>query len=102
MFPRWLPLYLLGIAALTLFPFEPSLCPRPGWVIRIGPVDFAANFLAFLPIGLALHRFRFGRTVLLVFALSLAIALSHFAFPPRRRRRRTSCDLDRLHAESKL
>jgi hypothetical protein len=81
MFPRWLPLYLLGIAALTLFPFEGSLCARPGWVVRGGAIDFVANFLAFLPIGLALHRSRFGRTVLLVFSLSLAIELSQQWLP---------------------
>ena len=75
MFPRWLPLYLLGIAALTLFPFEASQCPHHGWVVRVGPVDFVANLLAFLPIGLALHRSPFLRAVLLSFALSLTIEL---------------------------
>jgi hypothetical protein len=75
MFPRWLPLYLLGIAALTLFPFEATLCPHPGWVVRMGPIDIVANFIAFLPIGMALQRTPFQRAVLLTFGLSLTIEL---------------------------
>ena len=73
MFARWLPLYLLGIAALTLFPFRPPECGPAGWVMRFSPVDFAANLLAFLPIGLALHRSTLLRTLILCFTLSLTI-----------------------------
>lgn len=73
MVSRWFPLYLLGIAALTLFPFSPAACPRPGWVIHLGRFDFVANLLAFLPIGLALRRSALSRTLALAFALSLAI-----------------------------
>lgn len=73
MFARWLPLYLLGIAALTLFPFSPPECGPTGWVMRFGPVDFVANLLAFLPIGLALHRSTLFRALVLCFGLSLAI-----------------------------
>jgi hypothetical protein len=75
MFPRWLPLYLLGIAALTLFPFQAPDCPRPGWSLRMESVDFGANLLAFLPIGLALYRSRLWRALLLAFGLSLTIEL---------------------------
>ncbi len=73
MIPRWLPLYLLGIAALTLFPFSAPECPRPGWVMRMGGFDFVANLLAFLPIGLALHRSSLARMLALAFGLSLTI-----------------------------
>jgi hypothetical protein len=75
MFPRWLPLYLLGIAALTLFPFSGPECPRPGWVMRFAAVDFWANVAAFVPIGMALYRSRFARTLMLAFGLSLTIEL---------------------------
>lgn len=75
MFPRWLPLYLLGIAALTLFPFVAPDCPRPGWILRMGTFDSIANFVAFVPIGLALYRSTLWRTLLLAFGLSLTIEL---------------------------
>ena len=73
MFARWLPLYLLGIAALTLFPFHPPECGPTGWVMRFGKVDFAANLLAFVPIGVALRRSTLVRAVVLCFGLSLTI-----------------------------
>ena len=73
MIPRWLPLYLLGIVALTLFPFSAPECPRPGWVMRMGAFDFFANLLAFLPIGLALYRSSLARMLALAFGLSFTI-----------------------------
>ncbi len=82
MFPRWLPLYLLGIAALTLFPFLPPECESRGWVMRRDPTDFAANLVAFVPIGLALHRSPLLRAIGLAFALSLTIELCQ-GFLPR-------------------
>lgn len=82
MFPRWLPLYLLGIAALTLFPFLPPDCARLGWVLRASSTDFIANVLAFVPIGLALHRSPVLRAVAFGFALSLAIETAQ-GFLPR-------------------
>jgi hypothetical protein len=82
MFPRWLPLYLLGIAAITLFPFLPAECESPGWVMRMGRADFAANLFAFVPIGLALHRSPLLRAIALSFALSLTIELCQ-GFLPR-------------------
>ena len=75
MVSRWLPLYLIGIAALTLFPFAPPACPHPGWTFRMGTFDFFANLAAFFPIGLALRRSALWRTVALSFALSLSIEL---------------------------
>ena len=80
-FPRWLPLYLLGIAALTLFPFAPPECTPGGWVVRWGVVDFSANLLAFVPIGLALHRSPRLRALLLAFALSLTIEMCQHWLP---------------------
>ena len=56
MLPRWLPLYLTGIVALTLFPFLSPACEPGGWTLRIGLTDIVANTLAFVPIGLALRR----------------------------------------------
>ena len=75
MVPRWLPLYLLGIAALTLFPFAPGICPGSGWVMHLSGFDFVANLLVFAPIGVALHRSSGWRVVGFAFALSLAIEL---------------------------
>ncbi len=75
MFPRWLPLYLLGIAALTLFPFAAADCSRPGWGMKMGTFDFAANLVAFLPIGMALYRSPALRMTLLALGLSLTIEL---------------------------
>jgi hypothetical protein len=81
MFPRWLPLYLVGLAALTLFPFTSPGCPASEWATHLSTLDFAANLLAFVPIGLALHRSPFVRTLLLAFGLSLAIELSQQWLP---------------------
>ena len=81
MFPRWLPLYLLGIAALTLFPFAAPECAPRGWVIRWDTFDFTANFLAFLPIGIALHRWPRSGALLLAFALSLTIEICQHWLP---------------------
>jgi hypothetical protein len=44
-------------------------------------VDFAANFAAFVPIGLALHRSSRTRALLLAFALSLTIELCQHWLP---------------------
>jgi hypothetical protein len=81
LFPRWLPLYLLGIVALTLYPFLAPACEPRGWVMRMSPVDFAANLLAFLPLGLALHRASLLRALTLCFALSLTIELCQGYLP---------------------
>ena len=82
MFARWLPLYLLGIAAITLFPFVPPECEPRGWVMRMGRMDFAANLVAFVPIGAALHRSPLLRALALCFALSLTIEVCQ-GFLPR-------------------
>jgi hypothetical protein len=81
MFPRWLPLYLLGLAALTLFPFAPPECESGGWVVRWGVTDFSANLIAFVPIGLALHRSTRTTAIALAFTLSLTIELSQHWLP---------------------
>ena len=82
MLPRWLPLYLTGIIALTLFPFLAPECNSGGWVLRMGLPDIVANLLAFLPIGLALHRLPLLRALGLAIALSLTIELCQ-AYLPR-------------------
>lgn len=81
MLPRWLPLYLVGIISLTLFPFLPSVCESGGWVLRKGLVDIVANLLAFMPIGLALRRLPPLRALVLAIALSLAIELCQEYLP---------------------
>ncbi len=83
MFPRWLPLYLLGIAALTLFPFTPGAATSPGWTMHfwVFDFDFAANVLAFVPIGVALHRSRWWRVLGFAFALSLTIEVCQHWLP---------------------
>lgn len=81
MFPRWLPLYLLGIAALTLFPFTPGVATSPGWTMHFWAFDFAANVLVFVPIGVALHRARWWRVLSFAFALSLAIEVCQHWLP---------------------
>lgn len=82
MLPRWLPLYLTGIVALTLFPFLSPACEPGGWTLRIGLTDIVANTLAFVPIGLALRRLPLLGAVGLAIALSLTIELCQ-AYLPR-------------------
>lgn len=75
MVSRWLPLYLVGIAALTLFPFTSPSCSTSGWIFKLGASDATANLIAFFPIGLALRRSSLARTLALAFTLSLAIEI---------------------------
>jgi hypothetical protein len=75
MFPRWLSLYLLAIAALTLFPFATPECPSAGWVVRFAGLDFLANLLAFAPIGIAQRRAPRWRALAVPIPLSLTIEI---------------------------
>ena len=68
--PRWVGLYLLTIAALTLFPFNPPHCGNSSWRVAFFPSDVLVNVLLFVPFGLAMHRSALRRTVALAFAVS--------------------------------
>jgi len=81
MSPRWLGLYLLTIASLTLFPFRPPACGGESFTLAILPSDILMNALLFVPLGLALHRASARRTAAMALALSFAIEFSQQWLP---------------------
>lgn len=83
MSPAWLPLYLLSIAALTLFPFSAPLCDTAVWKLDLAPLDGVANLLAFIPLGIALRRFTILRALALALAFSFTIEFAQEWLPRR-------------------
>lgn len=81
MTPRWVGLYLLTIAALTLFPFSPPFCGNSSWRVALFPGDILMNVLLFVPFGLAMHRATLARTLAMAFAFSFAIEFSQQWLP---------------------
>ena len=77
---RWLPLYLVAVAALTLFPFSDRLC-APQRFASLSFGDLLANVILFVPLGLGL-RLRSSLAVASAAALlSVGIELAQVWLP---------------------